>query len=103
MSKVTYEQYRQKIYDLDVRIANASDKDRKIELIDENIKLNEEYIYYLKKPLTAKIVWCIILSIVYLIGLMIFLPQIIIRKNKIAACERRICSLKGLKEELQRE
>ena len=97
-----YETYRQKIYDLDVRIANTTDKDRKIELIDENIKLNEEYIYALKKPLTAKIVLCIVLSIIYLIGLMIFLPQIIMRKNRIAACERRICSLKGIKEELQR-
>ena len=96
-----YDDYRDRIYLLDKKIENATDKDAKIALIDENIQLNQEYIAALKKPIPAKIVLCVILSIIYLIGLMIFLPQIIIRKNRIKACERRIFFLEDLKKELQ--
>ena len=100
MSK-KYEDYRDRIYFLDKKIENATDKAAKIALIDEDIQLNKEYIVALKKPLAAKIVFCILLSILYLIGLMIFLPQIIIRKNRIKACERRIFFLEDLKKDLQ--
>ena len=98
-----YEDYRREIYVLDSRIANATDPKTKIELIDQNISLNEEYIKALKKPLAVKIVFCILLSFIYLIGLMIFLPQIIIRKNRIAACEQRIESLKAVRKDCEQQ
>lgn len=97
-----YDQYRQEIYSLDNLINTVTDKERKLELIDQNIQLNQEYIRVLKRPIPVKIVFCVILSLIYFLGLMIFLPQIIIRKNKIAACERRITYLRQLKQELQR-
>ncbi len=96
----TYEQYRQEIYTLDTLIANTNDPDKKIKLIDENIELNKQYIHVLKRVIPVKIVFCVILSFAFLLGLMIFLPQIIVRKNKIAACERRITSLTAIKTEL---
>ena len=95
-----YEQYRQEIYYLDSAIANTNDTEKKIELINKNIDLNRQYIHALKKVIPVKIVFCVILSFVFLIGLAIFLPQIIVRKNKIAACERRIASLTAIKNEL---
>ena len=98
-----YEQYRQEIYSLDNLINSVTDIDRKLQLIDQDIRLNQEYIHALKKPIPVKIVFCVILSLIYLIGLMIFLPQIIVRKNKIAACERRIAYLRRLRLEILRE
>ena len=100
MPKKKYEDYRREIYDLDRRIASETSSDAKLQLIDENIALNQEYIYLLKKPLAAKRVGCILLSFFFLLGLVIFLPQIIIRKNRINACQRRIYSLESMKEQL---
>ena len=97
MEKMKYEDYRQQIYILDTRIANTNDPEEKKTLIDQDIALNRQYIHALKKPLPAKIVLCIILSFAFLIGLMIFLPQIIIRNNRINACERRIVALQEVK------
>ena len=96
-----YDDYRREIYDLDFQITNTNDKEQKLELIDKNIQLNKEYIHILKKPIPVKIVFCILLSIFFLLGLIIFLPQIIIRKNRVTACERRIRSLENLKASLQ--
>ena len=96
----SYEQYRIEIYDLDTRIANTSDVNRKIELIDKNIELNKQYIHVLKRVIPVKIVFCVIISFAFLLGLMIFLPQIIVRSNKVSACERRIASLTAMKQEL---
>ena len=99
-SKKKYEEYRRQIYILDTKIANTADPEAKKELIDQDIELNREYIAVLKKPIPVKIVFCILLSIVYLLGLIIFLPQIIIRKNRIQACLRRIDALEELKKDL---
>lgn len=96
----SYEQYRQEIYYLDEAIANTKDVDKKLELIDRNINLNNEYIHLLKKSLPVRIIFCVILSFVFLLGLDIFLPQIIVRNNKIKACERRITYLITTKKEL---
>ena len=101
MTKKSYEEYRQEIYYLDEKIGRTEDKEEKLKLIDENIQLNNEYINKLKKPIPVKIVLCVVLSIFWLIGLMIFLPQIIIRKTKIKACKRRLYALEQLKGELQ--
>ena len=95
-----YEDYRREIYALDSMINSVTDVDRRIELINKNISLNQAYIRALKRPIPVKIVFCVILSFAFLLGLMIFLPQIIVRKNKIEACERRISFLKRLKIEL---
>lgn len=95
-----YEEYRSRIFALDKMVDSTTDPEEKKRLIDQDIALNEEYIRFLKKPLTAKIILCIVLSILYLIGLMVFLPQIIIRKNRIRACERRITYLRELKANL---
>ena len=101
MASMTYEQYRQEIFSLDEKIAKTDDKEEKLKLIERNIQLNKEYIYVLKRPIPVKIVFCVILSFFFLIGLTIFLPQIIIRKTKIKACERRLVALDQLKGELQ--
>ena len=92
-----YNDYRQEIYFLDMQIKTATDPDEKIALIDKNIELNKQYIHVLRRPLAVKTVFCIILSIFFLLGLMIFLPQIIVRKNKAEACERRIRYLTALR------
>ena len=102
MAKKKYEQYRQEIYYLDAQIEHEEDKEVKIKLIDENIELNKQYIQALHKSIPVKIVFCVLLSILYLLGLVIFLPQIITRKNKIAACQRRIISLEAMKDQLTR-
>ena len=98
---MTYDQYRSRITFLDKQIKETTDRDEKIKLIDENIQLNKEYIHALRKPIPAKIVLCVVLSIFFLIGLMIFLPQINVRKGRIRICERRIDQLRQLKKTLQ--
>lgn len=100
MAKMTYEDYRQEIYRLDEKIARVEGKEEKLALIDENIRLNKEYIYLLHRPIPVKIVFCVLLSFVFLLGLMIFLPQIIVRNTKIKACRRRIYALEDYKKEL---
>ena len=93
-----YNDYRQEIYFLDEQIKTVTDTKEKLALIDKNIALNNDYIRVLRKPLKAKKFWCIFLSIVCCcLGLMIFLPQIIIRNNKADACERRIRYLTALR------
>ena len=96
----TYEQYRSEIYQLDYLITNTTDIDQKLLLIDRNIGLNRSYIHALRRPLPVKIVFCVLLSFAFLLGLMIFLPQIIIRTNRADACQRRIDSLMALKRSL---
>ena len=97
----TYNDYRQEIYFLDAQIKAAADNNEKLTLIDKNIALNNEYIAALRKPLKAKKFWCIFLSIICCgLGLIIFLPQIIIRNNKADACVRRVRYLTALKETL---
>ena len=96
----SYEQYRQEIYYLDSAIANTTDANKKIELIDKDIALNRQYIHVLRRVIPVKTVFCVILSLFALIGLMIFLPQIIVRKNKVAACQRRIYTLSAMRNEL---
>ena len=94
---MSYEQYRDNIMQLDNLIKLETDIDERIELIDKNISLNKEYIYYLRKPIGVKVFFCVLLSIIYFLGLFIFLPQIIVRKNKIKICERRIRYLENYK------
>ena len=98
---MTVDEYRIKIRFLDERIKNTDDVDKKKALIDENIALNKEYIELVRKPIKAKIVWCVILSFVLLMGLFIYLPSINIRKGRIRICERRIAYLTQLKLELE--
>ena len=85
-----YDQYRQEIEKYDMLINAEQDKEKQNQLLKEAIDLNERYIAALKKPIPAKIVFCVLLSLIYLLGLMIFLPQIIIRKSKIRICQDRI-------------
>ena len=73
---MSYEQYAAKIYALDARIKNENDQTKRNELLDEAIKVNQDYIEVLRKPLPWKIALCVILSVFFLLGLMIFLPQI---------------------------
>ena len=98
-----YNDYRTKIafYDEEIRIEN--DKNKKLELIDQNIKLNKEYIALLQKPIGGYIVGCILLSILFFLGLFCYLPPIIIRKNKIRVCENRIARLEQQMMKLERE
>ena len=99
--KMKYNDYRQEIYFLDNQIKNTTDPNEKIALIDKNMALNYEYIRVLRKPLPAKKFWCIFLSIILFgMGLVIFLPQIIIRNNKVDACNRRIRYLASLRDTL---
>ena len=100
---MTLEQYKAEIEALDYRIEIEKDNAKKIELIDRNIKLNNEYIALLKKPITLMIILCAVLSILYLIGLAIFLPLIIIRKNKIRICQERIAKLRLIKQSIKEE
>ena len=80
----------------------AQDPNEKKALIDKDIDLNRKYIYALRKPLRAKKFWCIFLSVVLFgMGLLIFLPQIIVRNNKADICERRIKYLTALKETIK--
>ena len=91
-----YDDYRREIEKYDMLIRLEADKEKQNQLIDEAIKLNKQYIAALKKPIPVKIVFCVLLSIVYLLGLVIFLPQIIVRKNKIKICEDRISKYQTL-------
>jgi len=96
-----YNDYRQEIYFLDQQIKDATDDNEKIALIDKNIALNNEYIYLLRRKLPGKKFWCVFLSIVcFGLGLIIFLPQIIIRNNKADACIRRVRYLTSLRSTL---
>lgn len=99
---MTVDEYRIKIRYLDEKIKNTQDVDKKLTLIDENLKLNREYINLLRKPIAAMTVWCVILSVLFFcLGLMIFLPPINIRKGRIRICERRIAYLTQLKMDLE--
>lgn len=100
MARKNYEYYRQEISVLDAKIARCEDNEEKIKLIDEDIKLNKEYIHLLRRVIPVKIVFCVILSFAFLLGLIIFLPQIIVRKTKINTCLTRIRSLEEYKKEL---
>ncbi len=94
-------EYRSKIDFLDKRTESESNKEAKLQMIEENISLNKEYIDLLRQPLTGYIVGCVLLSIFFFgLGLCIYLPPIIIRNNRIGICERRIAYLKQLKETL---
>ena len=96
----TYDDYRIEIETLDKKIAITEDIQKKIELIDEDIVLNEGYIRVLKRPIPVKIVFCVILSFAFLLGLIIFLPQIIVRSTKIKICRKRIAALQELRVSL---
>ena len=99
---MTYNDYRQEIYFLDAQIKEATDNDEKLALIEKNIALNNEYILALRGPLKAKKFWCVFLSIVFFgLGLLIFLPQIIIRNNKADACVRRVRYLISLRDTIK--
>ena len=93
----SYEDYRTDIELLDRRIETANSIEEKIRLIDDDIVLNNGCIRTLKKPIPAKIVWCVLLSVFFLLGLFIFLPQILSRSVKIKACKNKICYLEALK------
>lgn len=94
----TYEDYRMEIEVLDKKIGRTADKNERLDLIDKNIALNESYIRVLKKPIPGMIVWCVLLSFLALLGLFIFLPQIITRSSKAHIAKTRIKALNELKE-----
>ena len=99
-----YNDYRQEIYFLDGQIKNTTDTTEKLELIEKDITLNEAYKRALRKPLAAKKFWCVFLSIIaFGMGLIIFLPQIIVRNTKADACDRKIRYLMALKSTLEKE
>ena len=98
---MTLNEYRTKIKFLDKRIKEESDKQTKLNLIEDNISLNKEYIEFLREPLKGYKVGCVLLSIFFFgLGLAIYLPPIIIRNNRADICERRIAYLEQLKETL---
>lgn len=99
---MSVDEYRIQIRFLDEKIKNEEDVNKKLGYIDENLRLNREYIDLLRRPLVAMTVWCVILSVLFFcLGLMIFLPPINIRKGRIRICERRIAYLTTLKIDLQ--
>lgn len=101
MASREIEDYRSKITFLDRRIKEEQDKNAKLQMIDDNIKLNQEYIALLRRPLKGYKVGCVLLSIFFFgLGLLIYLPPIIIRNNRANICERRIDQLRQLKATL---
>ena len=96
---MSYEQYAAKIYALDAKIKNENDQTKRNELLNEAIKVNQDYIEVLRKPLPWKIALCVILSVFFFLGLIIFLPQIIIRNSKAKICENRIATYMAMKGE----
>lgn len=99
---MSVDEYRIQIRFLDEKIKNEDDVNKKLGYIDENLRLNREYIGVLRKPIKAMTVWCVILSVLFFcLGLMIFLPPINIRKGRIRICERRIAYLTTIKMDLQ--
>ena len=101
---MTIDEYRIQIRFLDEKIEKTEDVSKKTELIDKNIQLNREYISLLRKPLAGRIVWCVILSILFFgMGLFIYLPSINVRKGRIRICEKRIAYLTQLKISIQED
>ena len=96
-----YNDIRYKIRELDSQIERETDTNRKLDLIDENIKLRKKYYELLDGPITGYIVGCVLLSIFFFgLGLACFLPPIIVRNAKKNGCLERIKELENLKKTL---
>lgn len=85
---------------LNALIEMEKDPLEKLSLINEDIALNELHIKDIRRAMPVKIVFCVLLSLFYGIGLFIFLPSLIIRKTRINICKDKIASLSKTKEKI---
>ena len=98
---MTYDEMRVQIPHYDKLIQEETNYSRKLGYIDQQIALLNEYIAFLKKGRRIRIVLCVLLSLLAFMGLVIFLPGIIIRNIKLTRARNKLVYYMKMKTELE--